>query len=96
MEKKHINDLIEIIAHKKNAIKPYFELKDIKELAKKIQEDDYSISNKINKDQIDDPFLNSFCFDFIARVWDKPFNKSNLELANDLTKDGYTVTKDKG
>ena len=102
MEKKHINDLIEIIAHKKNAIKPYFELKDIKELAKKIQEDDYSISNKINKDQIDDPFLNSFYFDFIAAVWDytKPITPSSysndiLELANYLVDVvGFDVKKE--
>lgn len=103
MEKKHIDSLIKIIAHKKNAIRPYFKLNDIKELAKKIQEDGYSISNKTNKDQIDDPFLNSFYFDFIAEVWDSKVSgkmgegpEVALELANDLTKAGYAVTKDKG
>ena len=102
MENKHINDLIKRIAHKKNEIKPYFKLKDIKDLAIAIRKDGYLISNKTNKNQIDDPFLNSPYFDFIAEVWDytKPITSSSplndiLELADYLADVvGFDVKKE--
>lgn len=103
MEKEHINDLIKIIAHKKKE-RFYFNLKDIKQIAKDIRNDGYLISNKTNKDQIDDPFLNSPYFDFIAEVWDytKPLTLGSplndiLELADYLVDIvGFDVKKNKG
>ena len=102
MENKHINDLIKRIVHKKNEKRFHFSLNDIKDLAIDIRNDGYLISNKTNKDQIDDPFLNSFYFDFIAAVWDytKPITPSSysndiLELANYLVDVvGFDVKKE--
>ena len=77
-----------------------FKLKPIKEFVANIR-DDYSISNKTNDNQIDDPFLNSPCFDFIAEVWDtnKLTGKRDEDqevarkFANELIEAGFDVKK---
>jgi hypothetical protein len=78
-----------------------FKLKPIKEFVVKIRKD-YSISNKANDNQIDDPF-NSPYFDFIAEVWDtnKLTGKRDEDqevarkFANELIETGFDVKKKK-
>lgn len=82
----------------KKAKKPkVFELKPIKEFVATIR-NDYSISNKANDNQIDDPFLNSPYFDLVAEVWDSQLTaKDDQEVArkfaNELIEAGYDVKK---
>ena len=80
-----------------------FNLKDIKQLAIDIRKDSYSISNKTNNNQSDDPFLNSPYFDFIAEIWNCPEElsgsgplKDRIEFVNYLIKAGFDVKKNKG
>jgi len=94
--------VVKIIDKKPKKHQTCISLRGIKNIATEIISDGYSITREMDKDKIiKDQFLDSPYFNFMAEVWDSKLSeeigntKNLIELANELIKAEYSVTKNK-